>query len=119
MAFPKRSVVRVAPFTVPLFPFPLASFALPQKGQEPTSPLVSVPFSVGQAEEVTLLDAVRVAEPLVQIAVSLTVMVGSITSMVCELLQLCPLAVTVQVYVVVEVDETVILGVVAPPGDQL
>ena len=31
--FPKRSAVNVAPFTVPLFPFPLASFALPQKGQ--------------------------------------------------------------------------------------
>jgi hypothetical protein len=37
--FPKRSVVNVAPFTVPLFPFPDASFALPQNGQYPTKPV--------------------------------------------------------------------------------
>jgi hypothetical protein len=31
--FPKRSDVKVAPFTVPLFPFPLSSFAFPLNGQ--------------------------------------------------------------------------------------
>ena len=38
LAFPKRSFVNVAPFTVPLFPFPLSSFAFPLKGHQPTSP---------------------------------------------------------------------------------
>ena len=32
-AVPKRSVVRVAPFTAPWLEFPERSFALPQKGQ--------------------------------------------------------------------------------------
>ena len=30
---PNRSVINVAPFTVPLFPLPLSSLALPQNGQ--------------------------------------------------------------------------------------
>jgi hypothetical protein len=34
------SVVNVAPLTVPLFPFPLSSFALPLKGHQPIKPLV-------------------------------------------------------------------------------
>ena len=32
-ALPKRSLVNVAPLTVPSFPFPLSSFAFPQNGQ--------------------------------------------------------------------------------------
>jgi hypothetical protein len=38
--FPFLSLVNVAPFTVPLFPFPLSSFAFPLKGHHPTKPLV-------------------------------------------------------------------------------
>ena len=36
--FPFLSVVSVAPVTVPLFPLPLRSLALPLKGHQPTSP---------------------------------------------------------------------------------
>ena len=37
---PNRSSVNVAPFTVPLFPFPLSSFALPLNGHQPARPSV-------------------------------------------------------------------------------
>ena len=36
---PNLSVVSVAPLTVPLFPFPELSIALPVNGHHPTNPL--------------------------------------------------------------------------------
>ena len=82
-AFPNRSVVNEAPFTVPLFPLPLKSLALPLNGQYPTNPFCKLAGNVEViADVVAVVLAVNVTAVPLQTVVALAVICGSLKSTV-------------------------------------
>ena len=77
---PKRSVVKEAPFTDPLFPFPDASLALPQNGQYPTRPFCKVvgnsAFTQGCEKALEFAVNVVLSPQLMKLVETLVVMLG-------------------------------------------
>lgn len=88
MGFPNLSLVKIAPFAIPLFPFPLASLAFPLKGYQATRPFTGrYPGTI-----MKLLKLVPVSDPTVTVIFPVVASEGTV-----EVILVAVLAVTVAV----------------------